>query len=82
MIFLHKFYSDSKELQSWIDTINSVCAAFSAQPLAGGVGSQRKFQRPLLPCSHTKLSLVSFHYIYVKFIIYSFFYLNTLNKLM
>lgn len=54
-----KFFSDSKELQSWIDTINSVCAAFSAQPLAGAVGSQRKFQRPLLPCSHTKLNLVS-----------------------
>ncbi|XP_063217920.1 PH and SEC7 domain-containing protein isoform X6 [Bacillus rossius redtenbacheri] len=49
--------SDSKELQSWIDTINLVCASFSAQPLAGAVGSQRKFQRPLLPCSHTKLSL-------------------------
>ncbi|XP_015606332.1 PH and SEC7 domain-containing protein 2 isoform X2 [Cephus cinctus] len=47
--------SDSKELQSWIDTINFVCASFSCQPLAGAVGSQRKFQRPLLPCSHTKL---------------------------
>ena len=51
--------SDSKELQSWIDTINFVCASFSAQPLAGAVGSQRKFQRPLLPCSHTKLNLAS-----------------------
>ncbi|XP_021914182.1 uncharacterized protein LOC110827109 isoform X3 [Zootermopsis nevadensis] len=49
--------SDSKELQSWIDTINFVCASFSAQPLAGAVGSQRKFQRPLLPCSHSKLNL-------------------------
>lgn len=49
--------SDSKELQSWIDTINFVCASFSSQPLAGAVGSQRKFQRPLLPCSHTKLNL-------------------------
>ncbi|XP_011498083.1 PREDICTED: PH and SEC7 domain-containing protein 2 isoform X2 [Ceratosolen solmsi marchali] len=48
--------SDSKELQSWIDTVNFVCASFSCQPLAGAVGSQRKFQRPLLPCSHTKLS--------------------------
>ncbi|XP_044005287.1 PH and SEC7 domain-containing protein-like isoform X2 [Aphidius gifuensis] len=48
--------SDSKELQSWIDTINFVCASFSCQPLAGAVGSQRKFQRPLLPCSHTKFS--------------------------
>lgn len=52
-------YSDSKELQSWIDTINFVCASFSCQPLAGAVGSQRKFQRPLLPCSHTKLNSVS-----------------------
>uniref|UniRef100_A0A1B6MEA4 PH domain-containing protein n=2 Tax=Graphocephala atropunctata TaxID=36148 RepID=A0A1B6MEA4_9HEMI len=49
--------SDSKELQSWIDTINFVCASFSAQPLPGAVGSQKKFQRPLLPCSHTKLNL-------------------------
>ncbi|XP_076241756.1 exchange factor for Arf 6 isoform X2 [Calliopsis andreniformis] len=48
--------SDSKELQSWIDAINFVCASFSCQPLEGAVGSQRKFQRPLLPCSHTKLS--------------------------
>ncbi|GLV41031.1 Exchange factor for Arf 6 [Carabus blaptoides fortunei] len=49
--------SDPKELQSWIDTINFVCASFSSQPLEGGVGSQKKFQRPLLPCSHTKLNL-------------------------
>ncbi|KRT83321.1 Pleckstrin homology domain containing protein [Oryctes borbonicus] len=49
--------SDSKELQSWIDTINFVCASFSAPPLEAAVGSQKKFQRPLLPCSHTKLSL-------------------------
>lgn len=51
--------SDSKELQSWIDTINFVCASFSAPPLEGGVGSQKRFQRPLLPCTHTKLLLVS-----------------------
>ncbi|XP_073978882.1 exchange factor for Arf 6 isoform X2 [Rhodnius prolixus] len=49
--------SDSKELQSWIDTINFVCASFSAQPLPGAVGSQKKFQRPLLPSSLTKLNL-------------------------
>ncbi|XP_014261905.1 exchange factor for Arf-6 isoform X2 [Cimex lectularius] len=48
--------SDSKELQSWIDTINFVCASFSGQPLPGAVGSQKKFQRPLLPSSHTKLN--------------------------
>ncbi|XP_047503127.1 PH and SEC7 domain-containing protein isoform X1 [Pieris napi] len=49
--------SDSKELNSWVETINFVCAAYSAPPLAGAVGSQRKFQRPLLPCSHSKLSM-------------------------
>lgn len=27
--------SDSKELDSWIDTINFVCASFSAPPLEG-----------------------------------------------
>lgn len=47
--------SDPKELQSWIDTINYVCASFSAPPLEGGVGSQKRYQRPLLPTSHTKL---------------------------
>ncbi|KAG5673987.1 hypothetical protein PVAND_003983 [Polypedilum vanderplanki] len=49
--------SDSKELQSWIDTINFVCASFSAPALEGGVGSQKRFQRPLLPCSQTRLML-------------------------
>lgn len=52
--------SDSKELQSWIDTINYVCAAFSAPPLEGGVGSQKRFQRPLLPNTQTKFNLVRF----------------------
>uniref|UniRef100_A0A1A9VVW0 SEC7 domain-containing protein n=1 Tax=Glossina austeni TaxID=7395 RepID=A0A1A9VVW0_GLOAU len=47
--------SDSKELQSWVETINFVCAAYSAPPLEGGVGSQKRFQRPLLPSTHTKL---------------------------
>ncbi|XP_031333288.1 uncharacterized protein LOC116163485 isoform X6 [Photinus pyralis] len=49
--------SDSKELLSWIDTINFVSASLSAQPLEAAVGSQKKFQRPLLPCSRTKLTL-------------------------
>ncbi|GFS48504.1 PH and SEC7 domain-containing protein 3 [Trichonephila inaurata madagascariensis] len=48
---------DSKELDSWVDTINLVAASLSAPPLPGGVGCQRKFQRPLLPVSHTKLNL-------------------------
>lgn len=50
--------SDSKEVFSWIDVINFVAASFSAPPLEGGVGSQKRFQRPLLPCSQTKLLLV------------------------
>lgn len=54
--------SDSKELQSWVDTINLVCASFSAPPLEGGVGSQKRFQRPLLPSTKTKLMLVSSFY--------------------
>ncbi|XP_030758159.1 exchange factor for Arf-6 isoform X3 [Sitophilus oryzae] len=49
--------SDSKELQSWIDTINFVAGSFSAPPLESAVGSHRKFQRPLLPCSRTRFNL-------------------------
>lgn len=49
--------SDSKELQSWIDTINYVAACLSAPSLSGAVGStQKKFQRPLLPVAPTKLN--------------------------
>ncbi|CAM1332038.1 efa-6 (predicted) [Pycnogonum litorale] len=49
--------SDSKELQSWIDTINFVASSLSAPPLASAVGSQKKFQRPLLPVSHTRFNM-------------------------
>lgn len=49
--------SDAKELQEWIDTINYVAASLSAQGLPGAVGSQQKFQRPLLPSSYTKCNL-------------------------
>ncbi|XP_052068703.1 PH and SEC7 domain-containing protein-like isoform X1 [Mytilus californianus] len=49
--------SDSKELQDWIDTINFVSATLSAPALSGGVGSQRKFQRPLLPATYTRFNL-------------------------
>nr|XP_037291717.1 PH and SEC7 domain-containing protein-like isoform X1 [Rhipicephalus microplus] len=48
---------DAKELQSWIDTLNFVTASLSAPALAGAVGSQKRFQRPLLPVSHTKFNL-------------------------
>ena len=51
-------HSNSEECQSWISTINYVAASLSAPPLPGAVGSQKKFQRPLMPASYTKLSLV------------------------
>jgi len=60
--------SSSDECQSWIATINFVAASLSAPPLPGAVGSQKKFQRPLMPCAYTKLSLVRsafFHYSFV-----------------
>ncbi|XP_050532169.1 PH and SEC7 domain-containing protein-like isoform X2 [Daktulosphaira vitifoliae] len=49
--------SDAKELDSWINTINFVCASFSAPRLPSAVGNQKKFQRPLLPSAPTKLNL-------------------------
>lgn len=52
-------YSDVRELQAWVDTINFVAASLSAPPMPGAVGSNaKKFQRPLLPVSHTKFNLV------------------------
>lgn len=60
--------SDSKELHSWVETINYVCAAFSAPPLEGGVGSQKRFQRPLLPSAQTKLLMVGETFLFYKFI--------------
>ncbi|XP_033737503.1 PH and SEC7 domain-containing protein 2-like isoform X2 [Pecten maximus] len=49
--------SDSRELQEWIDTINFVSASLSSPQLPGAVGSQKKFQRPLLPATYTKFNL-------------------------
>ena len=55
--------SNTKECQEWIDTLNYVAAILSAPPLPGAVGSQKKFQRPLLPASYTRLNLVSKYHI-------------------
>lgn len=54
--------SNTKECEEWINTLNYVAASFSAPPLPGGVGSQKKFQRPLLPASYTRLNLVIITY--------------------
>uniref|UniRef100_T1L028 SEC7 domain-containing protein n=2 Tax=Tetranychus urticae TaxID=32264 RepID=T1L028_TETUR len=49
--------SDAQELQSWVDTINLVAGTLSAPPLPSSVGSHaKKFQKPLLPSSHTKFN--------------------------
>lgn len=54
----NELYSDAREQQSWVDSINLAAATMSSPPLAPAIGSQpTKFQRPLLPVSHTKYSL-------------------------
>ncbi|KAJ7335327.1 hypothetical protein JRQ81_013268 [Phrynocephalus forsythii] len=45
-----------EEMESWINKINLVAAVFSAPPFPAAIGSQKKFSRPLLPASTTKLS--------------------------
>ncbi|XP_038638800.1 PH and SEC7 domain-containing protein 1-like isoform X2 [Scyliorhinus canicula] len=44
-------------MQSWITRINLVSAMFSAPPFPAAIGSQKKFSRPLLPTTLTRLSL-------------------------
>ncbi|XP_014115133.1 PREDICTED: PH and SEC7 domain-containing protein 3 isoform X1 [Pseudopodoces humilis] len=45
-----------EEMQIWINKINCVAAVFSAPPFPAAIGSQKKFSRPLLPATTTKLS--------------------------
>ncbi|KAL1772808.1 PH and SEC7 domain-containing protein 3 isoform X1 [Sigmodon hispidus] len=45
-----------EEMQGWISKINCVAAIFSAPPFPAAIGSQKKFSRPLLPATTTKLS--------------------------
>ncbi|KAJ8014428.1 hypothetical protein DPEC_G00040120 [Dallia pectoralis] len=47
---------NAEQMQSWITRINIVSAMFSAPPFPAAIGSQKKFSRPLLPGSNTKLS--------------------------
>lgn len=52
------FFSDTRELELWIEKINYVAALLSSPPLPSAIGSKsKKFQKPLLPSSHTKLSI-------------------------
>ncbi|XP_071586703.1 PH and SEC7 domain-containing protein 3 isoform X3 [Heliangelus exortis] len=45
-----------EEMHTWINKINCVAAVFSAPPFPAAIGSQKKFSRPLLPATTTKLS--------------------------
>uniref|UniRef100_A0A8C7P2B0 SEC7 domain-containing protein n=1 Tax=Oncorhynchus mykiss TaxID=8022 RepID=A0A8C7P2B0_ONCMY len=47
---------NAEQMQSWITRINTVSAMFSAPPFPAAIGSQKKFSRPLLPGSTSKLS--------------------------
>ena len=48
---------NSNELFEWVSNINLVSAMFSSPPLPGGIGSNKTFQRPLLPVSKTRYTL-------------------------
>ncbi|CAF0890922.1 unnamed protein product [Brachionus calyciflorus] len=49
--------ANSNELYDWVSTINSIAAMFSSPPLPGAIGSNKSFQRPLLPVSKTRYTL-------------------------
>ncbi|XP_078267631.1 PH and SEC7 domain-containing protein 2 isoform X2 [Rhinoraja longicauda] len=54
-VFLFQAPSE-EEMSSWILRINLVTAIFSAPSFPAAIGSLKKFSRPLLPSSSTKLS--------------------------
>uniref|UniRef100_A0A8B9LNS8 Pleckstrin and Sec7 domain containing 3, like n=1 Tax=Astyanax mexicanus TaxID=7994 RepID=A0A8B9LNS8_ASTMX len=54
-VFLFQAQSP-EEMDSWIRIINSVAAMFSAPSFPAAIGSQKKFSRPLLPATTTRMS--------------------------
>ncbi|XP_043106327.1 PH and SEC7 domain-containing protein 1 isoform X2 [Puntigrus tetrazona] len=54
-VFLFQAQSP-EEMESWISIINSVAAMFSAPSFPAAIGSQKKFSRPLLPATTTRMS--------------------------
>ncbi|XP_051971773.1 PH and SEC7 domain-containing protein 3-like isoform X3 [Xyrauchen texanus] len=54
-VFLFQAQSPD-EMESWIRIINSVAAMFSAPSFPAAIGSQKKFSRPLLPATTTRMS--------------------------
>jgi len=49
--------SDQKELETWVDTINTVVSRYSSPPLPAPCSNSVKFQRPLYPSSRSGQSL-------------------------
>uniref|UniRef100_A0A8C8RIG1 Pleckstrin and Sec7 domain containing n=1 Tax=Pelusios castaneus TaxID=367368 RepID=A0A8C8RIG1_9SAUR len=47
---------NTEQMHSWITRINVVAAMFSAPPFPAAIGSQKKFSRPLLPSTTSRLS--------------------------
>ncbi|XP_056121527.1 PH and SEC7 domain-containing protein 3 isoform X1 [Rhinichthys klamathensis goyatoka] len=54
-VFLFQAQSP-EEMEAWIGIINSVAAMFSAPSFPAAIGSQKKFSRPLLPATTTRMS--------------------------
>ncbi|XP_062902845.1 PH and SEC7 domain-containing protein 3 isoform X5 [Mobula hypostoma] len=54
-VFLFQAQSP-EEMESWINRMNLVAAMFSAPPFPAAIGSQKRFSRPLLPATTTKMS--------------------------
>ncbi|XP_066567588.1 PH and SEC7 domain-containing protein 1 isoform X2 [Amia ocellicauda] len=54
-VFLFQAQSP-EEMDSWIQKVNSVAAMFSAPSFPAAIGSQKKFSRPLLPATTTRMS--------------------------
>uniref|UniRef100_A0A3P8WIH4 PH domain-containing protein n=1 Tax=Cynoglossus semilaevis TaxID=244447 RepID=A0A3P8WIH4_CYNSE len=53
---VYLFQANAEQMQSWITRINTVAAMFSSPPFPAAIGSQKKFSRPLLPGTMSKLS--------------------------
>uniref|UniRef100_UPI00398E4D8A PH and SEC7 domain-containing protein 3-like isoform X1 n=2 Tax=Pristiophorus japonicus TaxID=55135 RepID=UPI00398E4D8A len=54
-VFLFQSQSP-EEMDSWINKMNLVAAIFSAPPFPAAIGSQKRFSRPLLPATTTKMT--------------------------
>lgn len=55
---LSRLRRSEEEMMSWIFRINLVAALFSAPAFPAAIGSMKKFCRPILPSSSTRLSQV------------------------